>query len=264
MTYHPESVPAKLPYNQDTMENAEHPSSRAFLSAEWRDLLLLNYEVDPRLLRPHVPPGTELDSFNGRSYASLVGFRFLRTRLAGIFPVPLHTNFDEVNLRFYVRRSVAGEIRRGVVFIREIVPRRAIALAANLIYSENYIRLPMRHRVEKAETAIAAEYAWRVDRNSACIRAQSTGTPALAAEASLEQFITEHYWGYNRRRSGGGTEYRVEHARWQVWAASNAAFEGDASAVYGPPWAPVLARKPDSAFLADGGPVLVYSGHRIC
>src|SRR5271155_1874049 len=194
------------------MDNTEPQTSRVFLSAEWRDLVLLNYEVDPTLLRAHVPPGTELDSFNGLTYVSLVGFRFLRTRLAGIFSIPFHSNFDEVNLRFYVRRDVRGEIRRGVVFIREIVPRRAIAMAANMIYNENYIHLPMRHRIEKIGDAIAAEDGWFVNRHVARICAQSTGTPALAAEGSLEQFITEHYWGYNRRRSGGGTEYRVEHA----------------------------------------------------
>ena len=107
-----------------------------FLTAEWRSLAMLNYVVDPALLAPMVPRGTELDSFDGRTYMSLVGFRFERTRVRGIW-IPLHSDFDEVNLRFYVRRRVSGEIRRGVVFIREVVPRWAIAAVARAVYGED-------------------------------------------------------------------------------------------------------------------------------
>ena len=104
---------------------------RVFLSAEWRDLVMLNYEVDPALLHRYVPRGVELDVFDRRSFASLVGFRFLRTKLLGVLAVPFHTNFDEVNLRFYVRRREGEENRRGVVFIRELVPHFAIARLAS-------------------------------------------------------------------------------------------------------------------------------------
>src|ERR1700722_15876019 len=96
---------------------------KIFLSAEWRDLLMLNYEVNPGILQKYVPAGTELDSFQGKTYVSVVGFRFCRTRLLGAIPIPFHTEFEEINLRFYVRRSVGSETRRGVVFIGEIVPK---------------------------------------------------------------------------------------------------------------------------------------------
>ena len=109
-------------------------SKRGFLSAEWRDLVMLNYEVEPNFLSRYVPPGTTLDSFNGRTYLSLVGLRFCNTKLLGCFPVPFHVNFDEVNLRFYVRRKEGNDVRRGVVFIAEVVPRRAIAMTARLVY----------------------------------------------------------------------------------------------------------------------------------
>ncbi|HKD03053.1 MAG TPA: DUF2071 domain-containing protein, partial [Terriglobales bacterium] len=120
-----------------------------FLKADWRNLAMLNYEVEPSVLAAFVPAGTELDRWNGRLFVSLVGFRFLRTRVWGL-PIPLHCNFDEVNLRFYVRRMEGSEIRRGVVFIREIVPRRAIATVARNLYGERYVALPMRHRLEIA------------------------------------------------------------------------------------------------------------------
>jgi Uncharacterized conserved protein (COG2071) len=112
-----------------------------FLTAEWRALAMLNYEVDASLLRHFVPAGTELDCWQGKTLVSLVGFRFLKTRVLGI-PIPFHRNFDEVNLRFYVRRAEATEVKRGVVFIREIVPRRAIAAVARAFYNERYLALP--------------------------------------------------------------------------------------------------------------------------
>ena len=106
-----------------------------FLTAEWRYLAMLNYRVSPSLLYPLVPPGTELDLWNGTAYISVVGFKFQHTRVLGV-PIPFHVNFEEVNLRFYVRRETNGAVRRGVTFIRELVPRAAIAGVAKLAYNE--------------------------------------------------------------------------------------------------------------------------------
>jgi uncharacterized protein YqjF (DUF2071 family) len=239
------------------------PPKRVFLSAEWRDLVMLNYEVEPGLLERYVPPGTTLDSFQGRTYISLVGFRFCRTKLLGRFPVPFHTDFDEVNLRFYVRRNEGGEDRRGVVFIAEVVPTRAIAATARLIYGENYICLPMKHRIETDNLNVTAEYQWQVGGQWCRLSAQTVDLPTHPREGSLEQFITEHYWGYSSQRTGGGIEYHVSHVPWQVWATTKAGFEGDSSVLYGRELATVLQRRPDCAFVADGSPVIVFAGNRI-
>jgi uncharacterized protein len=244
-------------------EERSEPAGGVFLSAEWRDLAMLNYTIDPRLLSAYVPRGTELDSFEGKTFISLVGFRFLRTKLFGIFPVPFHTNFDEVNLRFYVRRSDGGVYKRGVVFICEIVPRRAIAQVARLAYAENYICLPMKHHVAKSGAQLTVEYQWLLNRRWCRLHAQVSDNSTHAAEGSLEKFITEHYWGYAAQRDGGCKEYRVEHVPWRVWAATDAGVDGDCSAVYGPEFARVLARQPDSTFIADGSPVRVFHGERI-
>lgn len=238
-------------------------SKRVFLSAEWRDLVMLNYEVDPGLLGRYVPRGTELDSFNGATYLSLVGFRFCRTRLFGRFPVPFHANFDEVNLRFYVRRKEGSEYRRGVVFIAEVVPRRAIATTARLIYGENYTCRPMRHRIGTDGLNKTAGYQWRVGNRWCKILAQTVGLPAHPQEGSLEQFITEHYWGYSAQRAGGCLEYHVSHVPWQVWATTTARFEGDADALYGQLLGAILKRRHDRAFVADGSPVIVFKGNKI-
>ena len=237
----------------------------AFLTAEWRFLVMLNYAVDPVLLAHLAPRGTELDEFDGKTYMSLVGFRFERTRLRGLW-IPFHSDFDEVNLRFYVRRAVAGELRRGVVFVREVVPRWAIAKVAQVCFGENYIALPMRHKVIEATSEggrIQAEYRWRHGQKWNSVRAECAGRPALPAVESRESFFTEHYWGYAAQADGGTVEYRVEHDRWRVWPATVAAFEGEAAELYGPRFAQCLTRAPDSALVAEGSSVTVHSGQRI-
>jgi uncharacterized protein len=240
-------------------------SRRVFLSAEWQDLVMLNYEVEPTLLRRYIPSGTALDSFKERTYVSLVAFRFSRTKLLGRFRVPFHVNFEEVNLRFYVRRREGTEDRRGVVFIAEAVPRRAVAIVARLIYGENYTHLPMRHRVKPQSASKTVEYQWQIDKQWCRLSAQTVGLPTHTQEGSLEQFITEHYWGYSSQRGGHGgcIEYHVSHPSWQVWATTNAEFDGDASALYGHELGTTIQRRPDCAFVADGSPVIVFKGNRV-
>jgi uncharacterized protein len=238
------------------------PSRRVFLSAEWRDLLMLNYEVDPALLKVHTPRGTELDSFDGRTFVSLVGFRFLRTRLFGFCPVPFHSDFDEVNLRLYVRRREGATVRRGVVFIREIVPKWAVAQVARLVYGENYSRFPMRHFIKNDGTRLDAEYQWKAVGLWCRLCGQASGSSVQPKEGSLEQFITEHYWGYSAR-GRDCLEYEVTHVPWKVWACTAASFAGDGAALYGPEIGRILERQPASACIADGSPVSVFAGRKL-
>jgi uncharacterized protein YqjF (DUF2071 family) len=238
-------------------------SRRVFLTAEWRDLVMLNYEVEPGLLNRYVPSGTTLDSFKGRTYLSLVGFQFRHTKLLGCFPIPFHANFDEVNLRFYVRRREGGEDRRGVVFIAEVVPRRAIANMARVAYGENYRYHPMRHRIESEGLNKAAEYQWRVGDQWCRLWAQTAGLPTRPQEGSLQQFIAEHYWGYSARRTRSSLEYHVAHVPWQVCTTRDAGFEGEASTLYGDEFSTVLRGRPDCAFVADGSPVTVFTGRTV-
>lgn len=224
---------------------------------------MLNYEVEPSLLSRYIPPGTSLDSFQGRTYVSLVGFQFCHTKLAGRFPVPFHTNFEEVNLRFYVRRQEGTDYRRGVAFIAEVVPKRAIAATARLVYGENYTHLRMRHSVELERLNNSLEYQLQVGNQWCRLSAQTVGVATHPQQGSLEQFITEHYWGYSTQQTGGCIEYHVSHPPWQVWAATKAQFEGDASPLYGPELGAVIQRRPECAFVADGSPVIVFKGNRL-
>jgi uncharacterized protein YqjF (DUF2071 family) len=242
------------------------PASKRFLTAEWRYLVMLNYQVDPQLLQPFVPLGTELDSFNGKTLVSVVGFLFLNTRVLGI-GFPRHRNFEEVNLRFYVRRDAPDGVRRGVVFIKEIVPRYVIAGVARLLYGEKYIATPMRSRLEQQGVAedrrLELEYAWRSRGRWNHVHALGVGEPATLREGSEEEFITEHFWGYSRTRRGGTIEYQVEHPRWNVWKATESEFSCDVASIYGPEFAEPLSAAPDSAFIADGSQIAVYRGTRI-
>ena len=225
---------------------------------------MLNYEVPEELLAPLVPAGVELDRWNATLYVSVVGFLFRDTRVLGV-SVPGHRTFEEVNLRFYVRRTVAGEARRGVVFVRELVPRGAIALVARLMYNEPYRALPMRHTLleDRRLGCVDREYAWRASRDWTRLVARTVGPSRVLGSDTEEEFITEHYWGYTRQRDGGTIEYRVAHPRWNVWTATDARLDGDVSAVYGDAFARVLAAPPRSAFVADGSPVTVFAPVRI-
>jgi uncharacterized protein YqjF (DUF2071 family) len=219
---------------------------------------MMNYAVDPAVLAPLVPRGVELDLWQGEALISMVGFLFLDTRVLGV-PIPLHRNFEEVNLRFYVRRRAEEGWRRGVTFVREIVPRLAISSLARALYNEPYIACPMRHRL----TPGSCEYGWHFGGRWNEMRAEFTGEPAPLGEGSAEEFIFEHYWGYTRLRDGSTAEYQVEHPRWRAWTVQNARLDCEAASLYGQDFASALAVKPVSAFLADGSPISVRKGVRI-
>ena len=234
-----------------------------FLTAEWRYLAMLNFEVDPTLLHPLVPTGTELDDWQGRTFVSVVGFLFLNTRVLGV-AIPFHRNFEEINLRFYVRRRMNEGWRRAVVFVKELVPRAAIALTARMIYGENYRALPMNHGIEfengGGHAVRRVFYCWKFNRRENRIEMKVQGGAHEIDSGSEEEFITEHYWGYTRRKDGSTLEYRVEHPRWRVWTAKDARLDCDTAQLYGGQFVDCLRSSPASAFLADGSEVTIFRG----
>ncbi len=233
----------------------------AFLTAEWCDLVMLNYPAERALLAPLVPPGLELDDYAGVSYVSMVGFLFRETRVFGI-AFPFHRHFEEVNLRFYVRQRLPEGWRRGVVFLQEIVPRRAIAMLARTFYGEPYVALPMSHVVAHEGDGVSCRYAWRREGREEFVAAGTRGLPGFVAPGSLEEFITEHYWGYNAHR-GRSTQYQVEHPPWRVWQAAEAQFSADVASLYGTRFVSTLSAAPTSAFIAEGSEVTVRRGSRL-
>jgi uncharacterized protein YqjF (DUF2071 family) len=225
---------------------------------------MLNYPVAPEVVAPFVPEGTEIDFFSGRTYVSVVGFLFLDTRILGM-AIPYHRNFEEVNLRFYVRRQGPEGWRRGVVFVKEIVPRFAIAATARLLYGEKYVSMPMRHSItgDPARGGMFVTYGWRRCGRWNGLGGVVGGATQGSAPGSEEEFITEHYWGYSSLRGGRTVEYRVEHPRWKVWTLERPVLDCDVAALYGERFAAPLAGAPSSAFLADGSEVTVFQGVRV-
>ena len=227
-----------------------------FLTATWRHLVLMNWRVDEDLLIPHLPPGVELDRWDGDCWASLVGFQFLHMSVKGV-PAFGYRDFPEINLRFYVKRQVNGETRRGVVFIREITPHLMVGWVARALYNEPYTTMPMRQSVDESH----ARYQLQIDGQWQGLGVRTAGAWRDQDEAEL--FITEHYWGYNTQRNGDAMEYQVEHPTWRARSIEPDCLDLDIEKLYGEQWAQALGTKPDSMVFAEGSGVTVRSGVRI-
>jgi uncharacterized protein YqjF (DUF2071 family) len=233
-----------------------------FLQAEWRDLLMVNYEVDPEILKPYLPAYTELDLWQGKALVSMVGFMFLNTRVLGV-KWPFHVNFEEVNLRFYVKHFDGKDWKRGAVFISEIVPLFIIPLVANNLYNEHYKAMPMRHSsTPVANGSTEYLYEWRYNNQWNKLGATVSNTFNNMEPDSAEEFIFEHYWGYNLLNATTTLEYAVEHRAWEVAQVSNPVFEANIAALYGKAFEPYL-QTPYSAFFAKGSEVNVRVAQKI-
>jgi uncharacterized protein YqjF (DUF2071 family) len=234
----------------------------SFLSAEWRKLAIANYSVDPQMLEPYLPYGTELDLWEGHCYVSLVGFMFLDTRLLGI-KVPFHVNFEEVNLRFYVKRFEDGTWKRGVVFIKELVPKLALSLVANWVYNENYETLPMSHQWLEQDTHREVVYRWKKGGQWQSFQVKASLDAQDMPLGSEPEFITEHYWGYARKTPQRTNEYEVTHPRWQVYTVQDYKISVDFKLVYGPDFAALNNMAPASVMLAEGSKITVEPKKKI-
>jgi len=218
---------------------------------------MLNYEVDPEILKPYLPEATVLDLWEGKALVSMVGFLFKDTRVFGV-KWPFHINFEEVNLRFYVRYFDGTDWKRGAVFISEIVPKPIIAITANVIYNEPYRTMPMRHSITQTDTDhIAYSYEWKLKGKWNRLSAVVNNVKTEIKPGSAEEFIFEHYWGYNKLRNGKTMEYAVEHISWQINEVKSAVFDADIKELYGEAFMPYLSVKPYSAFFADGSDIVV-------
>jgi hypothetical protein len=235
----------------------------AFLVAEWRYLAMLNYQVDPSVLRPLVPEGTELDDRDGNHFVSVVGFLFLDTHILSL-PAFFHQNFEEVNLRFYVRRAVANKRRPGVVFIREMVPLPLVSQVARLTYNEPYRTVPMQHALVETNGELqSVEYRFGASRDQCRLAVHLDGPAQSIRIGSEEEFLSDRPWGYTRQRDGGTIEYRIEHPRWNVWRDARWELDGPIQEFYDEPFASILRGAPASAFVADGSAVAVHFPERI-
>lgn len=228
----------------------------SFLTAEWRKLVLYNYEVQPSQLTNYLPSGTELDLWNNRCFVSLVGFMFKNTKILGL-KIPFHVNFEEVNLRFYVKRFENGEWKRGVVFVKELVPKAALTLVANSVYKEHYQTLPMKHSWQELGNMNIIEYLWKVDNNWQSVRVTTKPEAVEILPDSETEFITEHYWGYTKIKDNLTYEYEVRHPKWKHYEIIDHDIMVDFKATYGNDFAFLNEMNPCSIMLAEGSEISV-------
>lgn len=234
----------------------------SFIKAEWRRLALANYEIDPKILRKYLPPKTELDVWNGINYVSLVGFMFINTKVMGL-KIPFHTNFEEVNLRFYVRHKDGQEWKRGVVFIKEIVPRHAVTIIANTIYKEHYETLKMRHNWGFEKDLRITKYEWKKDDKWYSFLIESEKEKSQIEEGSETEFITEHYWGYTKINDQTTYEYEVTHPKWNCYKIKNHSIDVDFGRVYGADFDVLTGVTPQSVMLAEGSEITVENKRKL-
>ncbi len=227
-----------------------------FLKAYWKNLLLLNYTIDEAILKPYLPKGAELDSFNGKCYASLVGFMFLDTTIKGV-AFPYHRNFEEVNLRIYVRFKDGNHWKCGVVFVKEIVPRKMITIVANLLYGEKYYCMPMKNSLIETKDFFEVKYEWLFNNQWNYLQATAEKDTSPVVEGSEEEFITAHYWGYSSINENTTSEYRVNHPKWQVHRVLSYDLDCNIGKLYGKEFMEPLSQQPTSVLLAQGSAVSI-------
>lgn len=234
----------------------------SFLTAEWRKLAIANYVIDKDILIPYLPAGTEIDLFNGDCYVSLVGFLFKETKLLGV-RVPFHANFEEVNLRFYVKYKEGEVWKRGVCFIKEIVPRFALALIANVVYKEHYEWMPMKHRFFEGETVRSVEYEWKCKNSWQKFAINAAVDLSEIVVESEAEFITEHYWGYTKNTETITNEYEVKHPRWMAYKVKSFHIAVDFELNYGKDFKFLNELPPASVMLMEGSEIAVEGKRRI-
>jgi uncharacterized protein len=234
----------------------------SFLTAQWKNLIMANYVINPEHLKKYIPKGTELDFWNGNCYVSLVGFLFQDTKLLGI-KIPKHTNFEEVNLRFYVKRFENGQWKRGVVFIKEIVPKHAVTFIANTFYKENYETLAMKHKNELQAEIKTVAYQWENQNTTNSIEVNAYDFSTTIDVDSEAEFITEHYFGYTKYNENTTYEYEVKHPKWNQFVIKNHTINIDFKEVYGNDFAFLNKLNPNSVFLADGSEISVENKRKL-
>ncbi|MEP7374453.1 MAG: DUF2071 domain-containing protein [Chitinophagaceae bacterium] len=227
-----------------------------FLTARWENLIMVNYEIDPGIMQPWLPAGTELDYHNGKTYVSLVGFLFIKSKLFGI-PIPCLGTFEEVNLRFYVTRKGDGIIKRGVVFINETVPYKAVAWLANKLYKERYTAIPTKHSWRITTESKQVDYYWNIKNNWNYIKVNAAVEKEAMQPGGMAEFIFEHYYGYTKVSERSTEEYKVEHPRWRTNKVNSVDINCDFEEMYGKPFAHLSGKAPSSVMLAEGSAIAV-------
>lgn len=227
-----------------------------FLKANWENIIMANYAVEPEILEAYLPKGVALDFYNNNAYVSLVGFMFKKTKLFNI-PIPWLGTFEEINLRFYVIRKEGNTIKRGVVFVNETIPYKAVAWMANNLYKEHYTAIPTRHFWKIENEIKDIKYEWKINNGWNNIGVKALTKSEAMTDGSFEAFIFEHYYGYTKIDGNATEEYKIKHPSWKINKVINAKINCNFSKMYGAPFEYLGNVEPESVFIAEGSPIEV-------
>jgi uncharacterized protein YqjF (DUF2071 family) len=225
-----------------------------FLKAQWENIIMANYEIDPEILLPYLPKGVELDLYKGKAYASLVGFKLKKTKLFNVL-IPWFGTFEEINLRFYVVRKEGNKLKRGVVFINETIPYPIVAWMANKLYKEHYTVVPTKHEISKEKNNQKVKFEWLLNKKWNSIYVEAGTETKVMKNQTLEKFIYEHYYGYTKIDEYSSEEYKLQHPSWMVNEVIDYKIDCDFGAMYGESFSVLNHSKPEAVFIAEGSSV---------
>jgi len=226
-----------------------------FLRANWENLIMANYEIEPSTLAPYLPKGVELDFYNNKTYVSLVGFMFKNTRLFGL-PIPFFGSFEEINLRFYVKKIENRKTKKGVVFINETVPFKIVALLANKLYKEHYISIPTKNSIDITENK-DIKFEWKINDRWNSLAVKSDTNKYKIEQGTIEEFIFERYFGFTKLSASSTQEYKIHHPKWMTHKILNSQIDCDFRSMYGDSFSILNNQTPESILLAEGSQVSV-------
>ncbi|HEY7373755.1 MAG TPA: DUF2071 domain-containing protein [Polyangia bacterium] len=191
----------------------EPPPASPVMRQVWRQLAFLHWRVERAAVAALLPPGLEVDCFDGAAYVGVVPFTIPLTRKPRL-ALPLAPAFHEINARTYVHRAGRDP---GVWFFSLDATSRLAVAGARIGYRLPYFAAEI--ALEEADGWI--DYRSRRRRGPAEFRAryQPVGPVAPAAPGSLEFFLAERYllyarWGRRLRTA------RVHHAPYPLQAAA--------------------------------------------
>jgi uncharacterized protein YqjF (DUF2071 family) len=227
-----------------------------FLKANWENIIMANYVIEPKILQPFLPKGVELDLYDGKCYVSLVSFMFKKTKLFNI-PIPYFGTFEEINLRFYVCRKEGNTIKRGVVFINETIPYSIVAWIANKLYKEHYTVVPTKHKIQTDVHHKKVRFEWLLDKKWNSIYVEAKTEAVEMKQNSLEKFIFEHYYGYTKVDQNKTEEYKLQHPSWLVHKVIDFRIDCNFKKMYGESFSFLNNKEPDAVFIAKGSAVAI-------
>ncbi len=196
----------------------------------WGKLLFMHWRIAVASLRPLIPTGLTIDTYDGSAWIGVVPFTMWGIRASCAPPVPWVSAFHELNVRTYVQRDGVP----GVWFFSLDANSLPAVLGARAFY-----HLPYFHaHIELAQTDETIRYDLRRVRPNPRAEFQATWTcgadlPAARPD-SLEFFLTERYCLY---AAHGAKLYRarIHHRPWPLRHAELSAMHSNMIESHGLP-----------------------------